>query len=123
MSIPDTLRPIIGRWEYGKALRAVSEADAVKKARPFIARWDAEIEAAKAQAKAARDQAAPPRRGQSLSLQQLARDHYQARIQADAAWRNFDSRYAAHWLLDTDYVARLRDVVAGRTCRPSALVG
>jgi len=112
MAIPATLRPIIGKREFYATIHASSDAIAVRKLHAVVAGFQATIDSARAQAKAAQARAASPRRGRSLSPGQLAIAHYSAQMQFDDECRT-DSRYAAHGFVDAQYVAALRDVIAG----------
>src|SRR5580704_16581094 len=119
MAVPHALRPIIGQKEFWEAIHANTDAQAARKLRGVVAGFQARIDAARAQAKAAQVQAAPPRPGRSLSPQQLAAAHYNAQMQFDDELRNTDHRYA-HGFVREEYVERLRRVVSGAASHPES---
>jgi integrase len=112
MAVPHALRPIVGKKEFWTAIHAESDARAVRKLPTVVAGFHADVDAARAQAKAARVQAAPPRAGRSLSPRQLAAAHYNDQMQFDDELRNSDHRYSQGFV-DSDYVERLRRVANG----------
>ena len=112
MAVPVALRPIIGKKELWAAIKANSDAGAVRKLPAAVVQFQALIDAARAEAKAGRIQSPPPHRGRSLTPRQLAVDHYNAQIRSDDEFRNADHRYA-HGFVDEHYVAALKEVVAG----------
>ena len=110
--VPVALQSLLGTKQIWRPVHAINRATAIRKLPAVVAAIQGEIEAARAEAKAGRLQASPPRRGRSLTPRQLAVDHYSTRIRSDDEFRNADSRYA-HGFVDCDYVAALRDVVSG----------
>ena len=112
MAIPETLRPIVGKKELWATIHASSDAGAVRKLPAIVATMQAKIETARAEYRAGRLQASPPRQGRSLSPRQLAVAHYGDQTQFDDELRNRDHRYA-HGFVDGDYVARLRAIISG----------
>jgi integrase len=114
MAVPSTLRSIIGKREFWVSINASSDAAAVRKLPAAVAQFQAAIDAARAEAKAGRLQAASPRRGRSLTPRQLADAHYRAQMQFDNELRNADHRFARGFV-DDAYVAALRGVISGAT--------
>lgn len=108
MAVPANLRPIVGKRELWSAVRAESDAKAVRKSHAIIAGFNATLDAARAEAKTTR--AAPP--GRPLTFRQLAEVQYNDRTRADDELRNTDHRYS-HGFVDDDYVKRLREIVRG----------
>ena len=114
MSVPHALRSIVGQQEFRESIDAGSDARAARKLHAVVAGFHARIDAAKAQAKAAKVQATPPRPGRSLSPQQLAAAHYNEQVAFDTELRNSDHRYS-HGFVDMEYVESLKLVANGST--------
>src|SRR6202035_1989583 len=83
MAVPIPLQPIVGKSAFHATIHAASDAGAVRKLPAIVARFQATIDAARAEAKAGLAQAASPRRGRSLTPRQLAAAHYSAQTQFD----------------------------------------
>lgn len=84
IGVPADLRPIVGKRELWGSVRAESDAKAIRKAHAVIARFHATFDAARAQAKAARQAS----RGRLLTPPQLAATQYNDRIRVDDEFRN-----------------------------------
>ena len=112
VSVPHALRVNVGKTELWAALSATSRAEAIRRLPATVARLQGRIDAARAEAKAIRVKATPPRRGRSLTRRQLALVHYEGQIQFDDELRNTDHRYA-HEFVDNSYVTALRGVISG----------
>jgi integrase len=112
LSVPHALRPIVGKTELWAALHATTRADANRKLPATLARLQAVIEAARAEANVGRVQAVTPRRGQLLSPRQLAVTHYSSQMRFDDELRNSDHRYSLGFV-NGEYVEQLKRVVSG----------
>ena len=67
MAIPEALRPIIGKKEFWATIHANSDAGAVRKLPAIVATMQAQIEAARAEYRAGRFQAATAPRTVTLA--------------------------------------------------------
>lgn len=67
VSVPHALRVNVGKTELWAALSATSRAEAIRRLPATVARLQGRIDAARAEAKAIRVKATPPRRGRSLT--------------------------------------------------------
>ena len=114
MAVPVALRPIVGKKELWAAIPANSDAGAVRKLPATVAHFQATIDAARAEAKAAHVQQLAPRRGQSLSPRQLAAAHYTGQLALDDQMRNAGLYDPTHrgWTAP-GYVAALKWVASG----------
>ena len=113
MAVPLALRLIIGKKELWAAIRANSDAGAVRKLPIAVAHFQAAIDAARAEAKADRLQASP-RRGQPLSPRQSAVAHYSGELALDDQIRNAGiyNPSQREWS-KAGYVAALQRVASG----------
>ena len=103
---------MLGKKQIWAPVHATSRATAIRKLPAVVAAMQSEIDAARAETKAGRLQASPPRRGRSLSPRQLAVAHYDGQMAFDTELRNGDDRFS-HGFVDMDYIAALRSVVTG----------
>ncbi|MFZ2067293.1 MAG: DUF6538 domain-containing protein [Xanthobacteraceae bacterium] len=116
LSVPPALRPIVGKTELWAALRATDRRDANRKLPAALARLHAVIEAARAEAEAARILMQAPRPGQLLAPRQVALAHYSRELERDNRGRNFpgyDSVLALREISAPVYADCLRRVASG----------
>ena len=114
LAVPVVLRPIIGKREFWAAIHATSDAGAVRRLPAVVARFQAVIDTARAEAKSARAQNLSPRQGQALSPRQSAVAHYDGELALDDQMRNaglYDPS-RRDWSR-AGYVAALRRVASG----------
>ena len=114
MAVPAALRSIIGKKEFWAAIRANTDAGAVRKLPAIIANMQAQIDAARAEYKAGKIQALPPPRGRLLSPRQLAVAHYDGELVLDDQMRNAGAYVPGHreWS-KAGYAAALQRVASG----------
>ena len=114
LSVPHTLRSIVGKTELWAALSATDRRDANRKLPAALARLHAVIEAARAEAKAARIQMRAPRPDQLLAPRQIALAHYSRELELDNQGRNFGG-YDVAWRETSApiYTDKLRRVASG----------